>query len=365
MHAKLSVIIPVYNCQDLLPTAIESVLCQPINREDISIYLIDDGSCDQSLSVCKQYAEHYDNIQCIHQENAGVSKARNTGIEMALHNSADGFLAFLDADDFWVKNCIDYELLDKYSSYDLIGMSSYRSNYQGNRVAPFMQPYKSRVINCDIGTISWIYQGTTLSHLINITLVRRYNLRFIENLWSNEDVIFLRECIFCAKRMAFFSQYFYIYRSNPRSVTHVAIDDENTVIQIAMGWYKAMNAFDNIEEIPVEKREVWKESCRELVGARMLEAARRLAENGMDENAIRHIIENNELSSLFNRLTGDELAEWQKADLLQYRGNIRRFIWNCSKHGMRRRLLQAVYNIKPVNAVMQKLRYPYRLKELN
>ena len=78
----IHVIIPVYNCKDYLEEAVNSVLKQEYER--IEILLIDDGSKDGSSALCDKLAKNSDKITVIHQENKGVSCARNTGIDYIL-----------------------------------------------------------------------------------------------------------------------------------------------------------------------------------------------------------------------------------------------------------------------------------------
>lgn len=95
MEALLSVIIPVYKVEDYLKRCVDSVLAQ--TYQNIEIILVDDGSPDQCPQICDEYAEKYEKIQVIHQENKGLSGARNTGIDAAKGE----YLAFVDSDDLW------------------------------------------------------------------------------------------------------------------------------------------------------------------------------------------------------------------------------------------------------------------------
>ena len=90
----VSVIIPVYNVAPWLPQCLESVCGQTMT--DFEVLLIDDGSKDESWQICLDWAEKDARIRCFHQENAGVSAARNKGIE----NARGTFLAFVDSDDW-------------------------------------------------------------------------------------------------------------------------------------------------------------------------------------------------------------------------------------------------------------------------
>lgn len=90
----ISVIIPVYKAEKYLPACLDSVLAQ--TYRNLEIILIDDGSPDNSGKICDSYAERDSRICVIHQENAGVSAARNAGLDAA---SGD-YIGFVDADDY-------------------------------------------------------------------------------------------------------------------------------------------------------------------------------------------------------------------------------------------------------------------------
>lgn len=97
MQAKLvSVIIPVYNCEEYLNECIDSLLCQ--SYPNIEIILVNDGSKDGSAEICNAYGNLRPNIHVYHQNNQGAAAARKTGLTQA---SGDYFL-FVDADD-WVE----------------------------------------------------------------------------------------------------------------------------------------------------------------------------------------------------------------------------------------------------------------------
>lgn len=90
---KLSVIIPVYNAEAYLEKCVESVLAFPMEKE---VILVDDGSRDRSPRICDQFQSSYHSeIKLIHQENKGVSAARNAGLEIATGD----YVWFVDSDD--------------------------------------------------------------------------------------------------------------------------------------------------------------------------------------------------------------------------------------------------------------------------
>ncbi len=90
---KVSVIVPVYNTGQYLHACIQSILNQTLT--DLELILIDDGSTDESGKICDSYEQQDHRVRVVHKKNAGVSAARNTGIEMA----AGEYIGFVDSDD--------------------------------------------------------------------------------------------------------------------------------------------------------------------------------------------------------------------------------------------------------------------------
>jgi glycosyltransferase involved in cell wall biosynthesis len=91
----ISIIIPVYNVESYLNQCLESLKHQTL--KDFEVILVNDGSTDNSLSICKEYSSLLPNCQIIEQKNQGVSVARNTGIQ----NASGNYFYFMDSDD-WV-----------------------------------------------------------------------------------------------------------------------------------------------------------------------------------------------------------------------------------------------------------------------
>ena len=93
MDCKISIIIPVYNVEEFFPECIQSVFNQ--TYKNLEIILVDDGSTDNSGIMCDEYAKERDNITVIHQENQGLSDARNNGVKV----STGDYICFVDSDD--------------------------------------------------------------------------------------------------------------------------------------------------------------------------------------------------------------------------------------------------------------------------
>lgn len=98
---RFSVIIPLFNKASYVAKAIGSVLSQTL--ADYELIVVDDGSQDDSFSIAAQAVEGHANCRIIHQENAGVSTARNNGVAC----SRGEFICFLDADDWWAPTFLE------------------------------------------------------------------------------------------------------------------------------------------------------------------------------------------------------------------------------------------------------------------
>ena len=101
----LSIIIPVYNVQNYLKKCINSIINQKITY-NYEVILIDDGSEDESGTICDEYSQKYNFIKTIHKTNEGVSSARNVGLK----NSCGRYILFIDSDD----TLIDLSLIHIY-----------------------------------------------------------------------------------------------------------------------------------------------------------------------------------------------------------------------------------------------------------
>lgn len=96
---SISVVVPVYKVEPYIRRCVDSILGQ--SYTDFELILVDDGSPDSCGDICEEYARRDSRIHVIHQENGGLSAARNTGIDWAFANSDSRWLTFVDSDD-WV-----------------------------------------------------------------------------------------------------------------------------------------------------------------------------------------------------------------------------------------------------------------------
>jgi len=107
---KISIIIPIYNSEKYLSRCLETVINQTYSK--LEIILVNDGSRDKSLDICKHYQSKDSRIIIIDKINEGVSVARNTGIEAATGK----YIGFVDADD-WIEPSMYESMLNNIEQY--------------------------------------------------------------------------------------------------------------------------------------------------------------------------------------------------------------------------------------------------------
>ncbi|MDH4232122.1 MAG: glycosyltransferase family 2 protein [Nitrospirota bacterium] len=145
----VSVIIPVYNGEKYLAEAVESVLAQ-IYRP-LEIIVIDDGSSDRSADVVRGFSE---TVRYYYQPNSGSGAARNAGVQKA----RGGFLAFLDADDLWVREKLSLQVpaLEADPGMDMV------FGHVSQFFSPDLEQTMRKKVACPDGKLPGYHVGTLL-----------------------------------------------------------------------------------------------------------------------------------------------------------------------------------------------------------
>ena len=196
-----SVVIPCYNCAKTLEATVKSVCSSGLI--DYEILLIDDGSTDRTAELCDRLCAHDPTIRCIHQENAGVSAARNCGIREAQGD----YLWFVDADDTVDAGSLAQAVeiaIHLQPDMLLFGMSfdyyHHGRMYRRENLVPpcegrlFLEHLKARFqefYRCNALTPVW-------NKLYRRDLIMKHNVRFHEDMILMEDFLFVLELLpFC------------------------------------------------------------------------------------------------------------------------------------------------------------------------
>ncbi len=183
---KVSIIIPIYNIEELLEQCVDSVVSQTYDNKEI--ILIDDGSTDSSPVICDNYAKKYKFIKVIHKGNSGSSAARNEGIRHA----AGEYIMFLDSDDYWNDKTALEKIMARLKEQDcdvaIMGTTSLYCN--SNRFVENHINLNDRIIsNLDLlnyAVSKRFFISAPWDKVIRKTMFETDDLFFVEGI-TNED----------------------------------------------------------------------------------------------------------------------------------------------------------------------------------
>lgn len=208
MNPKVSILVPVYNASQWLRECLDSIVGQLY--DNLQVVLVDDGSKDDSLAICREYASRYPFVEVYHQENRGVAAARN-----ALLDKADGeYVLFVDADD-WIER-------------DMVGY-----------LVSVIQDYNSDVAICEcvegvvkhpVKCIEWkrslalkeFLKHVSLRGMLWNKLIRRSlfeNKHFDEEVWYGEDALMVWDVLQSVIKITLSNKPLYYYRILPSSLS--------------------------------------------------------------------------------------------------------------------------------------------------
>ncbi|MDD7025944.1 MAG: glycosyltransferase [Lachnospiraceae bacterium] len=243
----ISIIIPVYNVELYLEKCIQSIIGQSIQFDEI--ILVNDGSTDNSKSICEFYAKQYNNIILIEQDNQGLSEARNSGFRVAKGD----YIIFLDSDDYMsiytcekLKSMLSSEIEILYYSADIV--SDYGEQKRGN-------PYKrdSDICNQKMSGIEYFTRCFPQNWIVSACLavykksfLETNRLSFMPGVYY-EDNLFFMQCILNAKNIIIVPNAFYIRRYRENSIMTSLVNEKkcNDIvdIQIAIWEYLTNNLY--------------------------------------------------------------------------------------------------------------------------
>lgn len=207
---KASVIVPVYNVERYIRRTVESLLGQ--DAEDVEVILVDDGSPDECPGILDGFADEDSRVRVIHQANAGVSAARNTGIAAATGE----WILFVDGDD-WVDTDYVSHLVRLVEEQGCrVGMN--RGLY---RAGGGIRSAASTGTLPRLRAMEEIYLGSidvaVWNKIYSAELIREAGLRFCPEVWYGEGMLFNIEALQLVDRVAVTGRALYHQVFNPAS----------------------------------------------------------------------------------------------------------------------------------------------------
>lgn len=229
-NIDVSIIIPVYNAEKYICQCVESVINQTLSSWEL--ILVDDGSGDNSLKVCQEYAVKDNRILVIHQSNSGSSVARNVGLK----NANGRYIAFLDADDWMDSSMLEILVKKADESFADIVICNYFNVYSDGKCV--LQPksgYGEWIIekkdDRDIFLRKYLCKGvkeyrpylkvgSPWGKVYSRHLITENNLSFPEGLARTEDGIFNMYAVEHANKLLYLDEGYYYYRILDDSISH-------------------------------------------------------------------------------------------------------------------------------------------------
>ncbi len=221
---QISVIVPVFKVEPYLSRAIDSILRQSV--QDFELILVDDGSPDNCGAICDEYAAQDARVRVIHQENRGVSAARNRGLDVATGK----YIVFVDSDD-WVECDYLKDLL--ISDADFVGQAFSVYDESGH----FLKKYcgtAQRYANSPDTRLTLLRKGS-LGYPFSKRFVRKiikdHGVCFNESINHTEDTLFILDYLQYARTIQIEECCHYCY---VRYNTRETLSGKATLARLAM-----------------------------------------------------------------------------------------------------------------------------------
>ena len=231
----LSVIVPVYNVEEYVGESLESLL-KALKNIDSEIIVIDDGSTDGSAEVIKNIAAKDKSIKYVHQENQGVSVARNKGIKMAKGK----YIGFIDSDDIVSEDM--YEKLITTCERDGTNISSCKMvRFNSTEVKPYIltkRAFNNSTDFCEEISQSegLMYDYPVVNKVFRTDFLKENNIYFPENR-RFEDMYFAMKALLCSGKISVVRTVGYLYRireGENKSYTQTTQNIENLLQRTGM-----------------------------------------------------------------------------------------------------------------------------------
>ena len=209
----ISIIVPVYKAENTICRCIDSIIAQTYTNWEL--ILVDDGSPDNCGEISDGYAEKYEKIHVIHQENQGVSVARNVGI-----NVANGeYITFVDSDDYLADSFLSNFVYDQNIDLQVMGMT----NVYKDEKTEILVPQKTTIKSTSEALSVYVdikFFMSPWAKLFKTELLRSNKIEFPTDICYTEDEIFVKKYLCYVKQIRMISVPDYCYTHlNDNSLT--------------------------------------------------------------------------------------------------------------------------------------------------
>ena len=245
----ISVIVPVYNVSDYLNECIESIIQQ--TYKNLEIILINDGSTDNSLQICKDYAEKDTRIIVLDKQNGGQSSARNLGLDYAMGE----YIAFIDSDDAVSLDVFEEntKILEKDKSIDVLQFPVYK-NY-GLKTA-YISSFKTGPIEGTENLFREWIENYRISWIVCDKIFKRevFNqIRFVDGMFYEDNYIITNvldsiDKLYVSDK----GLYYYYYRNNTITTSPHTLKKELDTQKVSLRILKSLKRFNSLQEVKIK-----------------------------------------------------------------------------------------------------------------
>lgn len=217
----ISIIVPIYNTADYLPTCLDSILAQ--TYQNIEIVLINDGSTDNSTKIAQDYIKKDPRIKLFNQKNQGLSAARNTGIQ----KSTGEYLTFVDSDDAIEPTMLKSMLTALKTSKATIAVCSFKEIYPNGKIVHFNhQHYPTTTYNTEEALSAMLEER---GFMVSVTM-KLFPHDYFKTVKFpvgklHEDLGTTYKLIMQASKIVFLPDEFYLYYHHGTSITTQKFDN--------------------------------------------------------------------------------------------------------------------------------------------
>lgn len=222
----VSVIVPIYNVENYLGRCIESIVGQ--SYEKIEIILVDDGATDSSGKLADEWEKRDSRIRVIHQKNAGLSEARNTGIEAAYGD----YIVFVDSDDWIHENMIE-AMIERLSCADIVSCGMIKATDENQTEIPW---FDTEHIFSSREAIEYLIENTCFSSHVPRNIYPReiFNTVRFPRGKLFEDILTTHRLFAHVKRICVIPEHYYYYYERTGSISN------SIKLQNRIAWYDAL-----------------------------------------------------------------------------------------------------------------------------
>lgn len=214
MLSKIIIIVPIYNNENYVHRCLNSI--QEQTFVNFKLIIVNDGSSDNSGSICEEYAHKDNRIQVIHQENRGLSAARNTGLDWMYANSGSEWISFVDSDD-WIHPRYLEVLLHAVNSKNVKVSSCSHAYTKGESIKVDETRLEAKKISAKDYYCGKVPATAAWGKLYHRECFQ--NIRYPVGRW-HEDEFTTYKIIFHYHVLAWISQPLYAYYQNPNGIMH-------------------------------------------------------------------------------------------------------------------------------------------------